>query len=203
MRIFSSCLSLTLLFIFSSCSPRVTTSRPTSADLSAYQTFAYLPNADVETKRAEDAERVGGFVVDKVNKEMEMQGYTLDRDNPDLLVLISQRKETETRSDVDRVYTRNYNAAGTVGTVGTSAYGGYYNNYSYNGYNSYRDFVGYDRDYYNVKVGTVVVSLIDRENGNTVWRGMTSDRVYDQSTDDMRAMVDDIFQAYPLENKSR
>ncbi len=192
-------LSLLLLFFLSSCSPRVTTSRPTQADLSRYSSFAYLPNADVQMARETDNEKVNAGVVSEINRKMKQQGYTLDRDNPDLLVLASVRTETEVRTDTDPVYAAYPYANSGVRTVSP-----YYGNYYYNGYYDYNNFVGYDTDYYKIKEGVLVISLIDRETGQTVWRGMTSDALNNQSTS-AKAMdlVSNIFKEYPLEMKSR
>lgn len=195
---------LLLGLIMSSCSPRVATSRPTQADLSKYRTFAYLPNADVQMERAEDAERVNSYIIDNVNTEMKNQGYRIDRDNPDLLVLISTRTATETRAERDPVYANTTYATYPYATYGRRTVSPYYNNYYYNGFYDYSGVVGYDTDYYKVKVGTLVITLIDRKTGNTVWRGRTSDAVTAATTvDEMISLVDNIFEAYPLSKSAR
>ena len=185
-----------LLAVLSGCSPRVTTARPTSADLSKYTTFAYLPNADVEMRNDVDPEEVNQRIIETVNTQMQQEGYQIDRANPDLLVLISVKRDRETETETQAVY-----ATYPYGTSGVSNVSPYYNNYYYNDFYNYGSVVGYDTDTYNYTEGTLIISLVDRESRNTVWKGMTSEAVYSGSTtDEIVQLVDDIFDAYPIEN---
>lgn len=200
MKFFIPFVSLMVGLILSSCSPRVTTSRPTDVDLSKYETFAYLPNADVEINNQADKDKVNVFIIDNVNAEMKKQGYTLDRDNPDLLVLISTRTETETRIEKDPIYANYSYATYPYGAYARRTVSPYYNNYYYYDFYNYNRVVGYDTNYYEVEVGTLVIMLIDQETGKTVWRGMTSDAVTQLTTvDEMISLVDNVFDEYPLE----
>lgn len=193
MKIFFPLFTILLGVMLTACSPRVTTSRPTDADLSKYNSFAYLPNADVKMESDAGTDMVNGLIIDKLNAQMKQIGYTLDRNNPDLLVLIDTKKDTETRVDRDPVYTTGYRPAGST------LVSPYYRDYYYNGYNTYRNFAGYDRDYYQVETGSVVISLIDRETGATVWRGYSETIIDGYSTDEMRGLVETIFDEYPIE----
>lgn len=204
MKFFIPLAILMVGLILSSCSPRVVTSRPTDVDLSKYETFAYLPNADVEMNDQADKDKVNGFIIDNVNTEMKKQGYTLDRDNPDLLVMISTRTESETRVDKDPVYANYSYAIYPYSAYGRTTVSPYYNNFYYNGFYNYNRVVGYDTDYYKVKIGTLVIMLIDRKTGETVWRGTTSDAVTELTTvEEMISLVDNIFDEYPLEMPTR
>ena len=61
--------------------------------------------------------------------------------------------------------------------------------------------IGYDRDTYRYKEGTVVIHLVDRKTRNTVWKGVASESLYDQtSTEAMQDLVNAIFEEYPLFN---
>ena len=200
MRIFNY-LSLFILAAFiTACASQVTTARPTQSDLSAYSTFAYLPNADISMPDTElDQEAVNQRIVETVKTQMQGEGYQLDRDNPDLLVLISVKRSQETGVERDAVYAtypyRTYN----VNTVSP-----YYSNYYYNGFYDYGTVAGYDTDTYQYTEGTLIISLVDRETRNTVWKGMTSEAIYSGSTtDEIVQLVDDIFDEYPINRRAR
>ncbi len=200
MRILTT-ITLILFALFAvSCAPQVTTAQPTEADLSAYQSFAYLPNADIEMQNADmDQDQVNQRIIQTVNNQMEQQGYSLDRDNPDLLVLISVKKNQETEVETDPVY-----ATYPYGTYGVNTVSPYYNNYYYNDFYNYGSVVGYDTDTYNYTEGTLIISLVDRESRNTVWKGMTSEAIYSGSTtDEIVQLVDDIFDEYPVNGRAK
>ncbi|MDT0691595.1 DUF4136 domain-containing protein [Salegentibacter sp. F188] len=165
-------------------------------DLSKYETFAYLPNSNVEApgKNYND-EDVNTLVIETINENMKQAGYTLDRDNPDLLVLVSTRTNTETETTADPMYAR-YPYTGAATTVSP-----FYNNYYYRGYNNYSGVIGYNTDTYTYEEGTVVVDLVDRETKETVWKGISSENLYDETTTGaMRDLVNQIFDEYPLNN---
>ena len=200
MRILST-LTLFFLALFAvSCSPQVTTAQPTDADLTSYSSFAYLPNADIEMDNADmDKDEVNQRIIETVNTQMQQEGYQLDRDNPDLLVLISVKKNMETETTTDPVY-----ATYPYGTYGVSTVSPYYNNYYYNGFNNYGTVAGYDTDTYNYTEGTLIISLVERESRNTVWKGMTSEAIYSGSTtDEIVGLVDDFFDEYPIKGRAR
>lgn len=189
-------LFLTLIFLaVVSCGPGVRTSQPANVDLSKYETFAFLPNtnAEVPGKNYND-ENVNAMIVEAVNRNMRQAGYTLDRDNPDLLVLISTRTEIERERTTDPLYATYPYTAG-IGTVSP-----YYGPYYYRGYGTFGGgIIGYDTDTYAYEEGTVVINLVDRETKQTVWKGVTSDPLYDQpNTAAMQDLVNEIFEEFPL-----
>ncbi|MGB3798717.1 MAG: DUF4136 domain-containing protein, partial [Lewinella sp.] len=165
-----------------------------------YSTFAYLPNADIAMQNADmDQEEVNQRIIETVNTQMQQQGYQINRDNPDLLVLISVKRNQQTERQTDPVY-----ATYPYGTAGVSTVSPYYNNYYYNDFYNYGSVVGYDTDTYNYTEGTLIISLVDRESRNTVWKGMTSEAIYSGSTtDEIVGLVDDIFDEYPLKGRAR
>lgn len=176
------------------CGPRVQTERPTNVNLEKYDTFAFLPNSNAQVQGETNLEDVDVVVIETVNQNMREAGYTLDRDKPDLLVLISTRTEIERERATNPVY------AAYPYTTGITTVGPQYGSYYYRGFNTFGGgVIGYDTDTYAYEEGTVVVDLIDRETKESVWKGMTSDALYDQSnTQAMRELVNEIFDEYPL-----
>jgi hypothetical protein len=190
----------TAVLLLTACSPRVTTVNPAATDLSDYKTYAYLPNADIEMQDGNmDQKQVNQRIVDATKRQMDRKGFELDRDNPDLLLLISVKRDQEVAVDTDPVY-----ATYPYATYGVNTVSPYYNNYYYNDFYGYTDVVGYDTDTYQYTEGTLVINLIDRKTRETVWKGYTSDAIYSGgTTGEIVELVDDIFEEMPSQRMAR
>lgn len=182
-----------MVFTWIGCGPRVTTTNPNDTDVDNYQTFAFLPNtnAEVDNKSYND-EDVNTMVLNAINKNLADEGYRLDRSQPDLLVLVSTKTDSELAADSNAVYA-TYPYATGVTTVAP-----YYEPYYFYNYAGYSNIIGYNYDTYTYKQGTLVVRLIDRQTKETVWKGVATDPIYNQTTKKaITKMVDDIFEEFP------
>lgn len=190
--------SIALIAIIThSCGPAVTTMKPTNDNLDKYNTFSYLPNAALEMPDKNSKDGVNRMVIQAINDNMIDAGYRLERDAPDLLVLISSKIAQETEVDREPLYASYgyYNRPGL--TVNP-----YYSNFYYRGYTTFPRVVGYDTDTYNYKEGTLIIQLVDRETNETVWKGLSSKSIYDSAnTKAMTNLVNAIFEEYPLLTK--
>ena len=193
MKALKTMLIFSILILLFSCGPRVRTVNPDSTNLSNYNSFAYLPNTNAEVERYND-ENVNQAIVEAVRTNLMQEGFELDRDNPDLLVLINTATDMEVAATADPVYaTYPY-------TAGLTTVAPYYDPYYYYGYGTFNNFVGYDLDTYDYKEGALVIHLIDRQTKKTVWKGIATNNVYDQSSSEtVKRMVDDIFARFPGE----
>ncbi len=196
MKFINSLFSSLLMLVLISCGPKVSTVKPMDRDLSKYDTFAYLPNTNEEVpERSYNDEEVNTFILESINKNLREEGYQLDREDPDLLVLVSTKIDTELAVDTDPIYTTYPYTAG-IGTIPP-----YYEPYYYPGYNNYVNIVGYDTDTYAYEEGTLIVQLVDSDTKNTVWKGVATDPIFEEnSLTAIQDMVDDIFEEYPLNN---
>ncbi len=196
MKLFKITLITTLFMLFTGCGPKVSTSKTTNIDLSKYETFSYLPNGNFDDpSMGYDDSSVGEVVINEVNKSMKNLGYELDRNQPDLLVLIGTKTDTDVEREASPVYATYPNYYGTTYSVGT-----YYDPYYYRGYTTYNDIIGYDIDYNRYESGTLMLSLVDRKTKELVWRGTASNFVGGQR--DAQAIsdfVDDLFAEYPVD----
>ena len=176
-----------------SCGPMVDTTKVSDVNLSSYKTFAYLPNSSINDKDlGYDDKTVGSEVVANVNRNLKDAGFTLDRENPDLLVLISTKTDVDTETVQEPVYA-SYPYAGTPAVVNP-----YYDPFYYTYYDSYNGVVGYDTETYKVKEGTLMVDLVDRKTKKVIWRGTASDEIYQANNSEVIAgYVDDIFDELP------
>ncbi|MCM4158678.1 DUF4136 domain-containing protein [Antarcticibacterium flavum] len=182
------------IFLIGCGGSNVRTTKTTNKDLSNYNSFAYLPNTSPEVEgRNYNDEQVNTAIIETINSNMREAGYTVNRDNPDLLVLVSTAVDTQTRSRTQPVY------AGYPYTSGVTTVSPFYSPYYYRGFASYNRVVGYDTDTYQYQEGTLVINFVDRETRETVWKGIASDNIYTQgNTAAIQEMVDDIFEQYPL-----
>ncbi|MBZ9628931.1 DUF4136 domain-containing protein [Psychroflexus sp. CAK1W] len=201
MKFFKTILPAILGLLLVSCGSNVQTVRPNKADLSQYETFAYLPNASIEIRNsAVQTDFLNSFIIETINDQMKITGYTLDRDNPDLLVLISITTDLETGREAEPVYA-NYPYIDAVASTPVSPF---YQPFYYRGWYDWYypgGVIGYTTDTYSYKKGTVVIDLIDRETKQSVWKGITSEPIMDKSkTEVVQELIRDIFQAYPLNN---
>lgn len=186
--------SVFALIVLVSCGPKVTTTKTTDANLTEYKTFAYLPNGNFEDpSKGYDDQSVGESVLNEVNSSMKDLGYEMERNQPDLLVLIGTKTDTEVERETEPVYATYPNYYGTTYPVGS-----YYGPYYYNGYNSYNRVVGYETDYDKYETGTLMLSLVDRKTRNVVWRGTASNFVGgERNAQAISDFVDDLFAEYP------
>lgn len=185
---------LLIAVVITSCGPAVTTTKSNNADLSSYSSFAYLPNADVNMPDRKKNDQVNSLIIESVNANMMKAGYQLDRENPDLLVLISTKVDKEIETDTDPVYA-TYGYYDRVNLRVSP----YYNDFYYNNYVNYPRVVGYDTDTYTYKDGTLIIQLVDRKKNKTVWKGVSGTSVYDGTTTNaMTNLVNEIFEEYPL-----
>ena len=186
-----------LMLLISCGTSNVATMKTTNKDLSRYDTFAYLPNSNpAGTGINYNDEKVNTAVIETINMNMQQAGYNLDRENPDLLVLVSTKTNKETGVTSEPVYAR-YPYEGTLTTIHP-----YYSNYYYPGFSTFNRVVGYDTDTYQYREGTLVINLVDRETRETVWKGIASENIYNQGTTAaIRELVNEIFEQYPLNNQ--
>lgn len=191
---------LSLAFILAitySCGPAVATVKTTDDNLNKYKSFSYLPNAGLEMPDANTNDGVNRMVLQTINDNMIDAGYQIDRDEPDLLVLVSTKINEETETTKDPIYA-TYGAYNRTG-LNVSPY---YNNYYYNGYTTYNRVIGYDTDTYNYKEGTLIIQLVDRDSNETVWKGVSATSIYNSgSVNAMTNLVNAIFEEYPLLKK--
>jgi hypothetical protein len=184
-----------IILSLTACGPVINTTKTTSNDLSIYKTFAYLPNSNFEDlNKGYGNNNIGTAVVESVNTNMQLLGYTLDRTNPDLLVLLSTSTDLDTNVTKEPVYATYPNYYGR--SYGVSPY---YQNYYYSGYSGYNQLIGYETDVNTYKEGTLRLSLVDSETKNIVWKGTASNNIYKSQNESkpIAKFVDDMFAKYP------
>ena len=175
---------------------RVSTNKTADVDLSKYKTFAYLPmlkdSADQSTYNYEAESRF----MDQIGEEMRKLGYSVDVDNPDLLVYTRAQFQQQEDLQTEPIYdTYNYYNYGYGPAFG---YSGYYNDYT-----TVTNVEGYDLEEVDYGQGTMVVDLIDAKTNEIVWRGTAQDEAFsvDAVQNNISAYADEIFEEYPVKEQ--
>ncbi|QLG46522.1 DUF4136 domain-containing protein [Costertonia aggregata] len=190
-------LAICSLVLIWSCGPKISSTVKTTKDLSSYETYAYLPNSDAEAPdKVEQSNEVGEQIVAAMNRNMQKAGYTIDREDPDLLVIINTNYDQESDVDVYRDYDYNYAYYPYTTSLPVNTY---YNDYYYNGYTDYGPIYDYDVVMNQYTDSGMVVSLVDKDTKNIVWTGSVDDfYVYqDNASEEVAEYVDNIFSDYP------
>ena len=182
------------VFLGVQCSPNVTTTKMSSKDLSNYKTYAYLPTSDTVNYRDLQEDMVEEVVMNEINSEMQEIGYSVNKDQPDLLIKTHVMFEQEESTVTDPVYTDYpyYYPGYSVG---------YASPYYYTGYNTIPRIAGYDVDEITYTEGTIAIDVIDAKTNEIIWRGWAENPISpDNFASEVKGYVDEVFEEYPVED---
>lgn len=184
--------SFIIMFLVSSCGPSVTTTKKEPVDMDNYNSFAWLPSKEEIDNPNYDTELVYSTIVNEVNREMRAEGYSVDKDNPDLLVNVKTMFDVETETVRDPLY------GSYAYTYPYTYVDPFYEPYYYTGYTNVPRVVGYDVDQVAYTEGTFVIDLIDAETREVVWRGWVDDRILPSNLkNEIGNYVEEIFEEFP------
>lgn len=180
------------ILVLAGCGPAVTTSKTANVDLDSYQTYAWLPDGNKIENEKYKGKQLDQAIITEVNDQLQSKGYSLNRKDPDLLVLVHTMFNEETSTVKEPVYASyDYYTPGMYINP-------YYDPYYYYDYPTVTRVVGYDIDQVNYTEGTLVIDLIDRNTKTVVWRGRAEDYVKPyNATAEVRDYVDEIFEEFP------
>lgn len=191
-KTYISGLLLSAAAIFYGCSTAdVNTQQVQGVNLKAYKTYAWLPAGDTLSNSFAKDETVAASVRNKVNQELQRQGYRMDAQNPDLLVMVRTNYDKEIEMQT---------IAPSYAYYGPGFYSGPWYDYYYPYYNT----IGYVSAGPSVRAvsyteGTVVIDLIDAQRKQVVWRGAATDNIYDEDEviEETVENVEEIFEEFP------
>ena len=156
------------VFLLASCASTAHIEKDENTDFSHYKTFAWV-DKDGEGKK--DHNNNNDIVEQKVraavNKELEKSaGWREVKNRPDVLLSYDLLVERSVKEDNNAVYSQPYTRY--VFNPYTRRYVALY-------YPS--QFLGYNNDQYQVREGTITISMVDARTNKTVWQGWTTDEV--------------------------
>lgn len=146
---------LVSLILISCDSVKFTSDYDVAADFSKYKTFIVLPIKRSRTLNDLNARRLK----QAIEEQMKKRGYTIS-DDPDLLVQVTLKKQQKQEASVAAYINNGY------------YWGGYYYNYTWTPHSGTALM-----DYEKYTVGTLTISLIDKEDHKLVWFANAQSRV--------------------------
>ncbi len=159
---------LSFVFLLASCAPTAHIEKDDTINFRSYKTFAWV-DKDGEGKK--DRNKSNDLTEQKirqaVNIELEKNaGWKESKNHPDLLLSYDVLVERGIKESNNPVYSRPYSRV---------IFNPYTRRYATIYYPS--EFMGYDRNQYSVREGTVTITMIDTKTDKTVWQGWTTDQV--------------------------
>ena len=176
-------LFLTLL----ACSPAAHIEKDKNTDFSKYKTYSWMNNdRSGKSKVNTLAEQ---SIRDAVNEQLQKEGWREVRNQPDVLIGYDVLVERTTRETNNPVYSQPFTRM-------------YYNPYMRRWGTLYypSQFLGYDRDRYNTKEGTITISMVDVKSDRLVWQGWSTEEVNSNhlTTKEIQAGVRSIFRKFDV-----
>jgi hypothetical protein len=145
--------------------PAITTNEDPSADFSIYRTYNYIEPLAI---MGPDGTRplVGTFVVNAINREMEVRGFARSN-SPDLLVNFDLYSKTKVAVGSSRVQ-RRYNRA------------------------RYGSWGGYQNPTQEYRQGTLIIDLVDARRKVVVWEGLAQGYMRTEAREVTQDLVDEV-----------
>ena len=161
-----------------------------TANFSNYKTYSWIETQEsqdsVKTKVSDLTERT---ITKAVNNELAKAGYRESKQEPDLLLSYDVLVERSSKEETNPIYSRPYTRY-------------YYNPYNGRLQTLYypSQFLGYERNEYDVREGTITISIIEAKTDKTIWQGWTTDEVNSRnlSAKEIEAAVKNIFRKFDV-----
>jgi hypothetical protein len=186
-------LTLFGLLILVGCASNVKSKKFTDEDLNNYKTFAYLPNTAFKAAEfnTESNGSVEESLIATMNNKMVEKGFSVNKNNPDLLVLLTTSNEIKSnlknKNNYEQAPSSSSNSSSpNYATVSSTDYTRYFSN---------SDVEISNRPY---KKGTLIVEVFSTTSKELLWLGIAEDfkaHISDQTL--MTRMINEIFEEFP------
>ncbi len=138
-----------------------------TVNFSNFKTFAWVNSSETQSDSTKKVVSLTEQKVRKaVNSELGKQGWREVKNRADVLLSYDVLVERSVKEDKNPVYSRPYTRY---------LYNPYARRYVAIRYPS--QFLGYDNDQYEIRQGTITITMVDAETNKTVWQGWTTDEV--------------------------
>jgi len=146
------------------CSPAAHIEKDKNTDFSKFKTYSWMDNDRSKKSRVNSLAEQN--IRDAVNEQLQKEGWREVRNQPDVLIGYDVLVERTTRESSNPVYSQPFTRL-------------YYNPYLRRWGTLYypSQFLGYDRDRYNTREGTITISMIDVRSDKLVWQGWSTEEV--------------------------
>ena len=184
------------LVILTNCASNIKSKSYTDNDFKTYKTFAYLPNTafKVEDFNKATDQSVEATLIAAMNDKMMEKGFTIDTNNPDILVFLTTSNEVKSNLKNSKNYYEQAPERG--GTAGNNS-----PNYASVSSNDYKRYLSNNEDaFYNkaYKNGSLIVEVFSSQTKELLWIGIAENftaHISDQTL--TTRMINEIFKAFP------
>lgn len=170
-----------------------------TVDLSAYKTFAWLPDKADTANSPYNNEVIRNNLKNYFGKEMTARGYTVELDTPDVLLqvtIVNKKREKEIRYTA---YPRAYYYCNYY--YCSMYYSPYPYDYYYRHYTNYCYAMGYCKEAIQYVEGSITLNVIDRRTNKLVWAGTAKGDIYDPAyiNRNIHPAVESIMKNFPVQ----
>lgn len=183
------------LLILMSCATNVKTKKFTDGNFDNFKTFAYLPNTSFSPEEFKTTldQSVKESLITSMNKKMIEKGFTVNTNNPDLLVLLT------TSNDIKSNLNNKEKNSSEQAAIGSGTSSG--PNYATVSASNYKRYLSNGEDEINnrpYKAGSLIVEVFNTKSKELIWLGIAEDfkaHISDQTL--MTRMVNEVFNEFP------
>ena len=177
--------------LLTSCASVAHIEKDETVNFSNYKSYAWVDTKEKNEQR-KGSDLTEQHIRKAVDAELAKQGWKQAKNNPDVLLSYDVLVEKSLKQSNDPVYSQSFTR---------SFFNPYTRRWGYIYYPS--RFLGYDRNRYEVREGTVTISMIDAETNKTVWQGWTTDEVNSKNltSKEIQASVKSIFRKFDVAKK--
>ena len=154
-------------FILASCGSAAHIEKDDTVNFNNFKTYAWVNSSETESDSAQKVVSLTEQKVrESVNAELAKQGWREEKDRPDVLLSYDLLVEKSVKEENNPVYSRPYTRY---------LYNPYTRRYVAIRYPS--QFLGYENDQFEIRQGTITITMVDSKTNKTVWQGWTTDEV--------------------------
>lgn len=153
--------------MLTSCASVAHIEKDETVNFSKYKTFAWVETSETKGQKSQKVSDITENKIRKaVNAELAKQGWREANNRPDVLLSYDVLVEKTVKEQNNAIYSRPYNRW-------------FFNPYTRRWNSIYypSQFLGYDNNQYEVREGTVTISMMDAKTDKVIWQGWTTDEV--------------------------
>ena len=180
-------------FMVASCGSIAHIEKDDTVNFSNYKTYAWVSSSETQSEQDQKPISLTEQKVRKaVNAELAKEGWREVKNRPDVLLSYDVLVERSVKEENNPVYSRSYTRY--VFNPYTRCYVPIY-------YPS--QFLGYDNDQYEIRQGTLTVTMVDAKTNKTIWQGWTTDEVNSKNltSKEIESGVKSIFRKFDVASK--
>lgn len=179
--------------LFTGCASVAYVEKDDTVNFNTYNTFSWIETKEVKTETSKSiTDLTERNMKNAVSKELEKAGWQEVKNRPDVLLSYDVLVEKTVKEDNNPVYSQPYRRF-------------FFNPYLRRWGSIYypSQFLGYDNGLYEVREGTVTITMIDAKTDKTVWQGWTTDEVNSRhlSSKEIQNSVKSIFRKFDVVKK--